>query len=1015
MHLNADQVLVWTRRFVAERIAPAVNEQVAALDVGHWVASTNGADTPVPRRVGLAADYRPISVGAAWGAPWTTTWFRITGEVPRDQQHRDLEIDLDLGFDVTRPGFQAEGLAIDPSGRTLKGIHPRSRWIRVTDPVIEVFVEAAANPNIGMRDQPYSMTHLGDPQTAGTAPIYTFAGANLVHRNREVAALATELTSLGELAEQLPIDSPRRWEIVVALDQALARLDPVSVAATAPESRRILRPVLQQRASPSALSLTAVGHAHLDTAWLWPLRETRRKAVRTMANAVALADVDDDALFTVSAAQHLAWVKEDDPELYGRIVDHVASGRIVPVGGTWVEPDANLPGGESFIRQLTMGLRFFEAEFGHRCRELWLPDSFGYSASLPQLARLAGMRWFLTQKISWNNENVFPHHTLWWEGIDGTRLFTHFPSADTYCSELTGAELAHAERNYKDKGRSNLSLLPYGYGDGGGGPTRDMLDTLRTVADLEGSPRLVRRTPAEFFGEAEAQYPDAPVWVGELYLEKHRGAATSQAAIKAGNRRNEALLHEAELWATTAHIRTGANYPQEALAHCWREVLVNQFHDVLPGTSIAWVHREAVDKHAAVTEHLEVLIEEALQALGSVPGRGLVADASPMGHGAMSIAPTEGVADSVHGHGRTLDNGRLRVVVDEAGLVISLFDLEADRELVPAGQRLGLLQLHHDFPSAWDAWDIDMATLSHGVDVDAVEDLSVEVRDRQGVIRVVRKFRSSSVTQEFVLEPGSMALLARVSVDWHEQDALLKMSWPVDLHTQDVAFEVPFGHLRRATHRNTSWDASRFEVSAHRWLHVAEGDYGVGLANSRTYGWDTRRHTRPAGPSWTELRATLLKGGRFPDPYADEGLHAFEFMIMPGADLLAARSSGYRLTTPPRLRAGTQVKALAQATGPAIIETVKLCDDGSGDVILRVFEPQGQATRATVLLDFDVVEVRETDLLEHDSPDHEIPRALSGVAGRTISLSLHPFQVVTLRVLRHVSPTETETGTRFSQ
>ena len=362
-------------------------------------------------------------------------------------------------------------------------------------------------------------------------------------------------------------------------------VDTVDVPGTAAAARALLAPTLAKPAAPSALNLTAVGHSHVDTVWLWPERETRRKAVRTLANAVALAEETDDHIFTVSAAQHVAWLEEDDPGVFERLQQQVTAGRIVPVGGSWIEPDANLPSGESLCRHLTMGVRYFRDKLGHRCRELWLPDSFGYSGALPQIARLAGLRWFLTQKISWNEVNEFPHHTLRWEGIDGSRLFTHFPSADTYCASLTGAELAHAERNFKDKGRATKAMIPFGFGDGGGGPTREMLEKKRVVADLEGSPKLLLETPEEFFIGAETEYRTPRCGWGELYLEKHRGAATSIAGIKAGNRRNERLLQEAELWSATAALRARAEYPYDELAQCWRRVLVLQFHDVLPGTS----------------------------------------------------------------------------------------------------------------------------------------------------------------------------------------------------------------------------------------------------------------------------------------------------------------------------------------------------------------------------------------------------------------------------------------------
>src|SRR5918995_353836 len=371
-------------------------------------------------------------------------------------------------------------------------------------------------------------------------------------------------------------------------------LDLADVGGTAAAARKVLADPLGRPAHASAHRLSAVGHAHIDCAWLWPLRETRRKCARTFANVTALAADYPELVFACSSAQQYAWVKEDQPALFDRIKRTVASGQWAPVGGMWVESDANLPGGESLARQLVHGRRFFRDELGVDTPEVWLPDTFGYTAAFPQLARLAGARWFLTQKLSWNETNRMPHHTFRWEGLDGPRILPHFPPVDTYNAELTGAELAHAVANYAEKGAGTRSLVPFGYGDGGGGPTREMLERARRLADLEGSPRVTVESPAAFFAAAEAEYPDAPVWSGELYFELHRGTYTSQAATKAGNRRSERLLREAELWAATAAVRAGAPYPYDELDELWKTVLLHQFHDILPGSSISWVHREAV-------------------------------------------------------------------------------------------------------------------------------------------------------------------------------------------------------------------------------------------------------------------------------------------------------------------------------------------------------------------------------------------------------------------------------------
>ena len=366
-------------------------------------------------------------------------------------------------------------------------------------------------------------------------------------------------------------------------------------------------------AGNDAHRVVATGHAHIDTAWLWPTSETVRKCTRTFASAVSMMDDDPGYRFACSQAQQYEWIAEREPELFARITDKVTAGQWIPVGGMWVEPDMNLPSGESIVRQIVHGQRWFQSHFGRRCTEVWIPDVFGYPAGLPQVFAAGGMRRFVTQKLSWNRTNRFPHSTFWWEGIDGTRVLTHFPPVDTYNAEVTPEELAYSVRRFADHAWSSWSLLPFGYGDGGGGPTPDMLERLRRLADLSGMPRVEQASPAEFFERVEAEAAGGapiPVWRGELYFETHRGTLTSQLRTKVGNRRCERLLREAELWLAAAGEVDG-----QRLAARWQDVLTQQFHDILPGSSIAWVHADAEAVHDRVGAELETVVAGALAQL----------------------------------------------------------------------------------------------------------------------------------------------------------------------------------------------------------------------------------------------------------------------------------------------------------------------------------------------------------------------------------------------------------------
>ncbi len=616
--MHDDRVLTEQRleRVLRERIRPAVHgaavpSEAVPLEVGAW----HVPGEPVPPAEGLAAEYQSFAVGTAWGRPWGTTWFSCRGQVPAEWAGRDVAAVIDLGFSRGGPGFAAEGLIYLPNGCPVRGLHRQQSSVRLDQLApsageVRFFVEAAANPEISR-----PVTQLGDTLTAGDEPLYRLLRADLAIFHTDVWELVQDLEVLSQLMYELPVEGPRRWEILRAIERALDTLSLDDVPGTAAAARGELAPALATPAHASAHLVSAAGHAHIDSAWLWPLRETVRKVARTATNVTALMDDHPEFIFVMSQAQQLAWIKEHRPEVFARVAEKVAAGQFVPVGGMWVEADTNMPGGEAMARQFVHGKRFFLEEFGIETEEVWLPDSFGYSGALPQLVRLSGSKWFLTQKISWSRTNKFPHHTFDWEGIDGTRVFTHFPPVDTYNAEFSGREMARAVRNFREKGRATRSLMPFGYGDGGGGPTEEMLARARRLGNLDGSARVRIEKPADFFAKAQAEYPDPPVWVGELYLELHRGTYTSQAKTKQGNRRSEHLLREAELWAATAAVRTGYPYPYQQLDRLWKTVLLHQFHDILPGSSIAWVHRQARATYAAVAGELEEIIAGAQQAL----------------------------------------------------------------------------------------------------------------------------------------------------------------------------------------------------------------------------------------------------------------------------------------------------------------------------------------------------------------------------------------------------------------
>jgi alpha-mannosidase len=709
--------------------------------------------------------------------------------------------------------------------------------------------------------------------------------------------------------------------------------------------------------------------------------------------------------YAMSSAQQFAWIKEHWPQVWERVVDAVARGRFHPVGGMWVESDTNMVGSEAMVRQFLLGQRFFKREFGRYNDVGWLPDSFGYSAALPQILHLAGLRWFFTQKISWNTTNVFPHHSFLWEGIDGTRIFTHFAPANTYSGVLTPTELARSVQNFQDKKTSDHSLLPYGWGDGGGGPTREMLQRAERARDIEGLPHVELRSPSEFFDTAQREQTQIAVWRGELYLEFHRATLTTQADIKRFNRLCERLLHEAEYWATLATLHTGTPYPYDELEAQWKIVLLHQFHDMLPGTSIAWVYAQMRDAYACVVEVLEKIIAASLVELGGKGTVELAANASPFsqngvaGYGIEAV-PAPAVTDAVLspvGDGEwELRNHHLTVRVAADGTISSVIDASG-REAIPAGERANLLQLHPDLPVEWDAWDLDEYYRNVVDDIVQIDELRpLESTAKTEGLWITRTFgQGSTVRQELTLAADCARIDIVTRVSWGEQEHLLKLAFPADVHSDTAAFETQFGHVVRPTHENTSWDAARFEVVGHRWARVSEGDYGVSVVNDSVYGHEVVRRPRANGGTYSVIRLSLLRGPRFPDPEADQGQHDFSMSYLVGPGLQGTLLSAYNLHAPLRsLKGAHTVRPLAHVDGDIVLETVKLSEDRSGDVVVRLYEPYGRSARARVTFDPTIDHVAEVDLLE----EPRAGTAVAAVESNSVILQLRPFEIVSLRI-----------------
>ncbi|MER6372328.1 glycoside hydrolase family 38 C-terminal domain-containing protein [Streptomyces mirabilis] len=1010
MHDERRRIEERVARVHDQRIKPAIYAASVPFEVEAWQAPGE----PVPFEEAAAAPYKPFAMDTPWGPPWGTTWFRMRGSVPADWTGKRVEAVFDLGFVGDWPGNQAEALVHLPDGVPLKAVNPQNQYVPIAHPAtggeeIHYLVEAASNPDILANDFA-GPTPLGDRLTAGDKPLYTFKRADIAILDENVWHLDLDVQVLRELMLELGELDPRRHEIMIALDQAMDALDLDDISGTAAAARAVLAPTLAKPAHASAHTLSAAGHAHIDSAWLWPIRETKRKTSRTFSNVTALAEEYEELVFACSQAQQYEWVRDNYPHVWARIKKAVADGNWAPVGGMWVEADGNLPGGEALARQLIHGKRFFIEHFGIETKGVWLPDSFGYNAAYPQLAKLAGNDWFLTQKLSWNQTNKLPHHSFWWEGLDGTRIFTHFPPVDTYNAEFSGKEMAHAVRNYQDKGRGTTSLAPFGHGDGGGGPTREMMERARRLASLEGSAKVRVEHPDAFFATAREEIPGDQVWSGELYLELHRATYTSQARTKQGNRRSEHRMREAELWATAAALNApGYSYPYEKLDRLWKTVLLHQFHDILPGSSIAWVHREAEAEYARVAKEVEAITAEAVAALGT--GETRVFNTSPVDRAEVvrtsvgipmyAEVPANGSAlldageppQPVSVDGRVLDNGLVRVELAEDGTLASVRDLTADREVL--ADKGNLLRLHSDLPNYWDAWDIDKHYKNRYTDLlDAESVTVVEDGPLLGALKVERAFgKGSRIVQTITVRAGSRRIDVETEIDWHEAEKILKAAFPVDIRAPHSSAEIQFGHVQRPTHTNTSWESARFEVYGHRWVHIAEPGYGVAVINDSTYGHDVSRTVREDGGTTTTVRLSLVRAPRVPDPEADQGKHRFTYALLPGASIEDAIAEGYALNLPLRVAdsAGPAEPVVSVDGEGVTIEAVKLADDASGDVVVRLYESRGGRGTGTLRTGFPLAGAQVTDLLER-------PLTTVDTDGNAVAVALRPFEVRTLRL-----------------
>ena len=932
--------------------------------------------------------WETVEEGHRYGPAYRTVWFRLKGRVPQEFAGKEIGLVAEVGAERTvwRDNSPWRGMdephdvmpfSLAPSQAT--AFMPACKG----GEKVEVYIQAYTG-------NPQCRVHL--KELPREELVSTVAKTHLVVIDRDLSDLAYDCEFCENLLGALVDTDPAYATILRALNE-VCNVYAHDGREGIGRCRKLIRDALGTLNAEPKHGIVPVGHAHLDTAWLWPLDITMKKMAHTTATQLQLLEQYPEYVFAHSQASQYEWLEKQYPKLFERVKEAIKLGKWEVVGSMWVEADCNLTGAESLVRQFLYGKRYFKDKLGVTTEDMWLPDVFGYAAALPQILGKFGIKYFMTQKISWNQFNKFPHHTFWWQGIDGTRVWTHFPPANTYCADCTPQEMLQSVKNYKDHGRSDQSLYLFGFGDGGGGPTEKHLEFLRRARQSPLLPEVASGKRAlDFFKDAKARSKDLQTWSGELYFELHRGTYTSQAANKKGNRVSEFLLRDAE-WLACFTQDYPRGYPKKELEEAWKLVLLNQFHDIIPGSSVREVYEDSARDYSRILGTGEAIVTDCLTKIGAkfdtsqmnrpialfhnattgcqgvIPWPKGDAPASlSMGDESLPVqlveefgesklifrtpaaalgsvavgdlsdaAPTRKYRHRVSG--RKIENDEFAVRFDANGNIAGIESLEDGSEFIEPGKLANVFQLFDDKPLFWSAWDVDIFALETGRDL--IKSESFEIVERgpvRAAAKIVKKFGNSTITQIISLGPTS-GIRFDTEVDWHEEDKMLKVAFPVNISAVRATYEIQFGSVERPTHMNTSWDMARFEVCAQKWIDLSEGDQGVAILNDCKYGHDVRGNV---------MRISLLRSPKAPDPLCDMGRHRFTYVVLPHFgphNYAGVVQAAYALNAPVRWawldrhagQSGALPPFVSCEDRNLVVETVKKAED-SNDLIVRLYE-----------------------------------------------------------------------------
>ena len=989
-----------------------------------------------------AREFAPMAPGTPWGVTWQYCWMRGRVVLPKEAAGKRIALDLQTGGEST----------VFVDGRTF-GTR-RAEWVHVPHHYIvdnfittdgepgrayDILVEAYAghffpqSPLGGCATGPVLPGAYTDPVPEGE-PRAKLGNITYGVWNEDAYQLYMDMDTLVRLGAQVPQMSLRADKIEEALEKAtlLAEFEqPLEARIESYRAARLaLKPALEAVNGTDIPVFYAVGNAHIDAAWLWPVCETERKTGRTFAQQLRLIEHYPDYKYLQSQPGVYEMCRAHYPELFERIVEAAKGGQWIPEGAMWVEPDTNMTSGESLVRQVIHGKRWFKDVFGVDSVVLWLPDTFGYSAALPQILRGTGVKYLVTQKIFWsyNDGDRFPYHYFTWQGADGSKIDSFLPTSYTYRTDPT--EICETWKQRVEARGLDSFLLPFGYGDGGGGPTRDHIEYILREGNLQGMPRVKMEGPVEFFEEMEERGGPNHTYVGELYFSAHRGVFTTQAAIKKGNRRGELALREAELWGSLAMLN-GAEYPLARMDAAWKKLLFNQFHDILPGSGIARIYEEARADHRWIIAEAEAVRDGALAALATGEGAtvfnalsfprtgivtlpdefaagaisaegeeiptqktddGVLALVTAPAFGAVSLKPAEvgHLPEKAHaslvGDGAVIENALVRVVLNERGEVVSFDDRDTGREF--AAGPMNRLLMYKDVPRLFDAWDIDSNYILQPVTIDEPVKLTVvRAEGLRAVIHLSRKVLNSTFEQDIVLDAQSRRLDFVTRVDWHELHRLMKVEFPVAVRASEGINEIQFGYMKRPTHRSRLYDSDRFEVCNQRYSALCDESHGAAVLNDCKYGISMNENA---------MQLTLLRGAASPEMRADEGEHTFTYAFTAwegGFMDSPVVAEAYALNVPLRVAPGTcaTFSAFSVDAPNVFIDTVKPAEDGSGDVVLRLYEAKRADTRCALSVNIPARRVWACDMLENR--EEELP-----LQDGCVWLDFHTFQVRTLRI-----------------